>query len=180
MLRTRETDIRCLPHRSLNFVKFSHNVARWMHRLMNDSKLYSQAVRKLLPPYAEAVDNLVNRFNPPARASNAPRRGEPMPPFILPEKPAGWLAWKNCLRRSGCRRFSSRPLVPVVSHQHQRAGSCDAEIKSRRPSCGDHARSPKIRRRVQARGRLAVSGLYGYGQRLRAVTEPGRLAGAGS
>ena len=49
-------------------------------------EVYSQAVRKFLPRYAEAVDNLVDRLNNAGAGSNAPRRGDPMPPFILPDE----------------------------------------------------------------------------------------------
>jgi peroxiredoxin len=45
---------------------------------------YSQAVRKFIPAYAEAVDTLVQHLSAAGAGSNAPRPGEPMPPFILP------------------------------------------------------------------------------------------------
>jgi peroxiredoxin len=47
---------------------------------------YSQAVRKFLPNYAEAVDALVRRLNTTGAGSNAPRPGEHMPPFLLPDE----------------------------------------------------------------------------------------------
>jgi peroxiredoxin len=48
--------------------------------------LYSQAVRKLLPPYAAAVEGLVKRLNAAGAGGTAPQPGEPMPPFVLPDE----------------------------------------------------------------------------------------------
>jgi peroxiredoxin len=48
--------------------------------------LYSQAVRKLLPPYAAAVDGLVERLNAAGAGGSAPQPGDPMPPFVLPDE----------------------------------------------------------------------------------------------
>jgi peroxiredoxin len=48
--------------------------------------LYSQAVRKFLPPYAAAVDGLVERLSAASAGESAPQPGEPMPPFVLPDE----------------------------------------------------------------------------------------------
>jgi peroxiredoxin len=47
---------------------------------------YSQAVRKFIPAYAEAVDTLVQRLSAAGAGSNAPRPGELMPSFMLPDE----------------------------------------------------------------------------------------------
>jgi peroxiredoxin len=47
---------------------------------------YSLAVRNLIPAYAEAIDRLVARLKSTGAGSVAPRAGEPMPPFILPDE----------------------------------------------------------------------------------------------
>jgi peroxiredoxin len=47
---------------------------------------YSGAVRDILPVYAEAVDRLVERLVASGAGESAPRPGEPMPPFILPDE----------------------------------------------------------------------------------------------
>jgi peroxiredoxin len=47
---------------------------------------YSDAVRKLIPSYAAAVDQLVARLNSAGAGTNAPRPGDLMPPFILPDE----------------------------------------------------------------------------------------------
>ena len=46
----------------------------------------SQAVRNFIPTYADAVDDLVRRLTQSGAGSNAPRPGEPMPPFMLPDE----------------------------------------------------------------------------------------------
>jgi peroxiredoxin len=47
---------------------------------------YSSAVTKYLPSYADAVDALVTRLVKSEAGSSAPRPGEPMPPFVLPDE----------------------------------------------------------------------------------------------
>jgi peroxiredoxin len=46
---------------------------------------YSNTVRELLPAYADAVDQLVSRLSNSGAGLKAPRPGEPMPPFVLPD-----------------------------------------------------------------------------------------------
>jgi peroxiredoxin len=47
---------------------------------------YSNAVREVIPAYAEAVDQLVSRLSSSGAGLEAPRPGEPMPPFVLPDE----------------------------------------------------------------------------------------------
>jgi peroxiredoxin len=47
---------------------------------------YSNAVREFIPAYAEAVDQLVSRLSSSGAGLAAPRPGEPMPPFVLPDE----------------------------------------------------------------------------------------------
>jgi peroxiredoxin len=60
-------------------------------------KAYSQAVRNFIPDYAEAVDELVGRLSRTGAGSNAPRPGEPMPPFILPDETGRLLSLEEIL-----------------------------------------------------------------------------------
>src|SRR5262245_42059266 len=46
---------------------------------------YSNAVREFIPAYADAVDQLVLRLSNSGAGLKAPRPGEPMPPFVLPD-----------------------------------------------------------------------------------------------
>jgi len=45
----------------------------------------ADAVRALSPPFADAVDRLVNRLQRNSAGSAAPRAGDLMPPFLLPD-----------------------------------------------------------------------------------------------
>lgn len=47
---------------------------------------YSSASRKVIPAYADAVDRLVVRLSSSEAGASAPRAGEPMPAFILPDE----------------------------------------------------------------------------------------------
>jgi len=47
---------------------------------------YAAAGRDVFPAYSEAVDRLVARVQESGGGENAPRPGEPMPPFMLPDE----------------------------------------------------------------------------------------------
>src|SRR5215472_10017196 len=47
---------------------------------------YAAAGREIFPAYSEAVDRLVERIHKNGGGENAPRPGEPMPPFVLPDE----------------------------------------------------------------------------------------------
>lgn len=61
---------------------------------------YAAAGRQIFPAYAEAVDRLVARIHENGGAENAPRPGDPMPPFILPDE-TGRLVELNSLLGKG-------------------------------------------------------------------------------
>jgi peroxiredoxin len=61
---------------------------------------YSRAVRRLIPAYADSVDQLVLRLSSSGAGGGAPRAGEPMPSFILPDE-NGRLTSLESLLRSG-------------------------------------------------------------------------------
>src|SRR6201996_498807 len=46
---------------------------------------YAAAGRDIFPAYSEAGDRLVGRLSANGGGENAPRPGEPMPPFLLPD-----------------------------------------------------------------------------------------------
>lgn len=60
---------------------------------------YSRAVRKFIPSYAEAVDDLVRRLSATGSGANAPRPGEPMPPFVLPDETGHLVSLAQILER---------------------------------------------------------------------------------
>ena len=48
--------------------------------------VYAAAGRDIFPAYSEAVDRLVARINENGGGENAPRPGDPMPAFVLPDE----------------------------------------------------------------------------------------------
>lgn len=63
-------------------------------------RAYAAAGREIFPAYSEAVDRLVARINDHAGGENAPRPGEPLPPFVLPDE-AGRLVSLESLLAEG-------------------------------------------------------------------------------
>src|SRR6516225_5546809 len=64
---------------------FQH--CREMEGTLNDQlQAYAAAGREIFPAYGEAVDRLVARLNENGGGENAPRPGEVMPPFMLPDE----------------------------------------------------------------------------------------------
>jgi len=49
-------------------------------------RAYAAAGREIFPAYGEAVDGLVVRLNENGGGESAPRPGEVMPPFMLPDE----------------------------------------------------------------------------------------------
>jgi peroxiredoxin len=54
--------------------------------LTEQLSVYASAGRDIFPAYSEAVDRLVARINENGGGENAPRPGDPMPPFVLPDE----------------------------------------------------------------------------------------------
>jgi peroxiredoxin len=60
---------------------------------------YSGAVRTLLPDYAEAIDRLLARLSAGGAGARAPRVGEPMPGFVLPDEGGRLVALDDLLSK---------------------------------------------------------------------------------
>lgn len=60
---------------------------------------YAAAGREIFPAYADAVDRLVARINENGGAENAPRPGDPLPPFILPDETGRLIELNSLLGR---------------------------------------------------------------------------------
>jgi peroxiredoxin len=58
---------------------------------------YAAAGREIFPAYGEAVDRLVGRLNENGGGENAPRPGEVMPPFLLPDETGRLVSLKSLL-----------------------------------------------------------------------------------
>lgn len=68
--------------------------------LREQLEAYAAAGRQIFPAYAEAVDRLVARIHENGGAENAPRPGDQMPPFLLPDE-TGRLVELNSLLGNG-------------------------------------------------------------------------------
>lgn len=53
--------------------------------LREQLEAYAAAGRDIFPAYGAAVDRLVERLNANGGGENAPRPGDPLPPFVLPD-----------------------------------------------------------------------------------------------
>ena len=60
---------------------------------------YAAAGRDIFPAYSEAVDRLVARIHENGGGENAPRPGDPMPPFILPDEIGRLVNLPSLIRR---------------------------------------------------------------------------------
>jgi peroxiredoxin len=68
-------------------LKLAFERCREMDGTLNEQlQAYAAAGREIFPAYGEAVDRLVAKINENGGGENAPRPGEPMPPFILPDE----------------------------------------------------------------------------------------------
>lgn len=61
---------------------------------------YAEAVRRLTPNFAEAVDRLVSRLKGAEAGANAPHPGDPMPHFMLPDE-QGHMVGLDALLKKG-------------------------------------------------------------------------------
>lgn len=68
--------------------------------LREQLEAYAAAGREIFPAYGEAVDRLVTRLNESGGGENAPRPGDSMPPFMLPDQ-SGNLVTLNSLIAKG-------------------------------------------------------------------------------
>jgi peroxiredoxin len=62
-------------------------------------RAYAEASRAIFPAYGGAVDRLVERLNGNGGGETAPRPGEPMPLFVLPDEAGRLVALRSLLDR---------------------------------------------------------------------------------
>jgi len=67
--------------------------------LKQQLEAYAAAGREIFPAYGEAVDRLVARIHENGGGENAPRPGDPMPPFILPDVTGRLISLKSLLEK---------------------------------------------------------------------------------
>src|SRR5690348_9203305 len=61
---------------------------------------YAAAGREIFPAYSEAVDRLVERIHENGGGENAPRPGELMPAFVLPDETGRLVSLTSLLERA--------------------------------------------------------------------------------
>ena len=97
---------------------------------------YADASREVFPAYGEAVDRLVARLNESGGGENAPRPGEAMPPFMLPDG-SGRLVTLPALQQHGPVAVMifrghwcpyCRLNVRAVTEAHDRIKAMGAEV----------------------------------------------------
>jgi peroxiredoxin len=76
------------------FVRCRDMDASLAHRL----EAFSTAVRQHIPDYADAVDRLVERLAGSGAGDAAPKPGDRMPPFVLPDETGRLVALEGLLR----------------------------------------------------------------------------------
>src|SRR6201993_23587 len=82
-------------------LKLPFQRCREMEGTLNEQlQAYAAAGREIFPAYGEAVDRLVIRVNENGGGENAPRPGEPMPPFFLPDENGRLVALPSLLERA--------------------------------------------------------------------------------
>jgi peroxiredoxin len=67
--------------------------------LSEQLRAYAAAGREIFPAYGEAVDRLVARVNENGGGENAPRPGEVMPSFVLPDESGRLVALPSLIER---------------------------------------------------------------------------------
>lgn len=67
--------------------------------LSEQLETYAAAGREFFPAYGEAVDRLVARLKESGGGENAPRPGEPMPPFLLPDETGRLVSLQSLINR---------------------------------------------------------------------------------
>src|ERR1700758_3665091 len=81
-------------------LKLAFQRCREMDGTLNEQlEAYAAAGREIFPAYGEAVDRLVARIHGNGGGENAPRPGDLMPPFILPDVTGRLINLKSLLEK---------------------------------------------------------------------------------
>src|SRR6266568_4379235 len=81
-------------------LKLAFQECRNMEGTLNERlDAYAAAGREIFPAYGEAVDRLVTRIHENGGGENAPRPGDPMPAFILPDETGRLISLQSLLAR---------------------------------------------------------------------------------
>src|SRR4029079_2401028 len=82
-----ERESKCMSTPVFTTVEQAFRYCRYMDPSLSESlDAFSFATRYLIPGYQEAVDRLVARLKAYDAGQEAPKPGEPMPPFAMPDE----------------------------------------------------------------------------------------------
>ncbi|MGY8683968.1 peroxiredoxin-like family protein [Bradyrhizobium sp. UFLA05-153] len=121
---------------------------RDMEGTLNEQlRAYADAGREIFPAYGAAVDRLVVRLNENGGGENAPRSGEAMPPFILPDENGKLIALPSLLARGPAAVMFFRghwcPYcrlnVRAVTEAHDRIKAMGAQIVAIMPETQEYS-----------------------------------------
>jgi peroxiredoxin len=103
-------------------LKLAFQHCRDMEGTLNEQLgAYAAAGREIFPAYSEAVDRLIARLNQNGGGENAPRPGDPMPPFILPDETGRLVSLESLL---------SKGPVAVMFHRGHWCPYCGLNVRA--------------------------------------------------
>ena len=121
---------------------------RDMEGTLNEQlRAYADAGREIFPAYGAAVDRLVVRLNENGGGENAPRPGEAMPPFMLPDANGELVTLPSLLARGPAAVMFFRghwcPYcrlnVRAVTEAHDRIKAMGAQIVAIMPETQEYS-----------------------------------------
>ncbi|GLR88972.1 peroxiredoxin-like family protein [Bradyrhizobium iriomotense] len=121
---------------------------RDMEGTLNEQlRAYADAGREIFPAYGAAVDRLVVRLSENGGGENAPRPGEAMPPFMLPDENGKLIALPSLLERGPTAVMFFRghwcPYcrlnVRAVTEAHDRITAMGAQIVAIMPETQEYS-----------------------------------------
>ena len=143
---------------------------------------FAESVRLASPPFADAADRMINRLQQNGSGANAPKVGEVMPSFILPDDRGHLVSLDMLLERGPVAiSFHRGHWCPYCRLNTSALAAAQCEVE---PLGGQIvAITPDLRRfttmmRVEGAQRT-ISDPDRYRQRLRHVTQPDHLRRAG-
>src|SRR5215470_9201061 len=89
-----------MPHKPLATLAEAFQIARYSDGPINERlAMYAKTLRAINPGASDAIDHLVDRLKGAGAGLNAPRVGEPLPPFLLPDDSARLVSLEGLLEK---------------------------------------------------------------------------------
>jgi hypothetical protein len=87
--------------------------------LQEQLRTLAETLRRERPEFAAAVDRLVTRLRHYGAGETAPKIGDSMPLFVLPDESAQKVSLEELLDRGPVAVILPPALAPLLPHQHQ-------------------------------------------------------------